>query len=148
MISRVVRIGRTTVVLCIGATALLCGCPMYSADCDSRDDCAAGFYCDSFSERCEPLSQLEPVGCTRPEQCAFGETCTPNSECRPGSCDYHGCVRGYACSVVDSVHTCVAPGDAGNNPGGDAGSSTGPDAGSPGNDAGTRPTDAGADASL
>jgi hypothetical protein len=110
---------------------------MYSDDCDSRDDCATGFYCERFSHRCQPLSRVEPVGCTRPDQCDIGETCTANFECLPGSCDYHGCASGYVCRVVDSAHTCVATT-------GDAGAST--------NDAGIRtdagPSDAGADASA
>lgn len=134
--SGVARIGRATVVLCTGATALV-GCPMYSDDCDSRDDCATGYYCERFSERCQPLTRVEPVGCTRPDQCDIGETCTAKFECLPGSCDYHGCATGYVCRVVDSAHTCVA--DIG-----DAGAST--------NDAGALTDagrgDAGADASL
>jgi hypothetical protein len=129
MIPALARIGRATVVLCTGATALV-GCPMYSDDCDSRDDCATGFYCERYGKRCQPLPQVEPVGCTRPDQCAIGETCTANFECLPGSCDYHGCASGHVCTVVDSAHTCVAT---------DAGAST--------NDAGTLtdagPTDAG-----
>jgi hypothetical protein len=109
----VTQIGRAAILLCTGATILV-GCPMYSVDCDSRDDCATGFYCDRFSQRCQPISQGEPVGCTRPDQCAVGETCTRNFECLPGSCDYHGCASGYICAVVDSAHTCVANmGDAG-----------------------------------
>ncbi|HWO10467.1 MAG TPA: hypothetical protein VNN80_13340 [Polyangiaceae bacterium] len=107
MIPAIARIGRATVVLCSGATALY-GCPMYSDECESRDDCAAGFYCEHFSQRCQPISQVEPVGCTRPDQCTAGETCTPDFACQPGSCDYHGCVSGYVCRVVDSAHTCVA----------------------------------------
>jgi hypothetical protein len=88
-----------------GATILL-GCPLYSDDCDGPSDCASGFYCDQFSQRCQPI--LDEVGCSRPEQCEPGETCTPDFACRPGSCDYHGCVTGYRCGVVDSAHTCVA----------------------------------------
>jgi hypothetical protein len=133
MFPGIARIGRAALVLCTGATALV-GCPMYSDDCDSRDDCATGFYCDRYSQRCQPVAQDEPVGCTRPDQCAIGETCTPQLECLPGSCDYHGCASGYICSVVDSVHTCVSNGgDAGRLDGGTV-------------DAG--PSDAGADASV
>ena len=159
MIPVVTRIGRATVVLCTGATAIV-GCPMYSDDCDSRDDCATGFYCESFSRRCQPQSRVEPVGCTRPDACDLGETCTPNFECQPGSCDYHGCVQGYACSVVDSAHACVANGgdagaDAGLSDGGPGDSGprdsgprdSGPRDSGPG-DAGPSSSDAGADASL
>jgi hypothetical protein len=107
MIPAIARIGRATFVLGIGATTLH-GCPMYTDECESRDDCAAGFYCERFSQRCQPLSGVEPVGCTRPDHCGPGETCTPDFACRPGSCDYHGCASGYACRVVDGAHTCVA----------------------------------------
>lgn len=89
---------------------LLAGCPIYEDECDSRNDCARGYACDQFSRRCEPVS-LEP-GCRRPDQCALGETCTPDFTCRPGSCDFHGCVRGYVCGVVDSAHACVLDTDA------------------------------------
>lgn len=98
------RVGRALFALCGGA-AILVGCPLYSGDCDSQNDCASGFYCDRFSQRCEPT--LDAIGCVRPSQCEVGETCTPERVCRPGSCDFHGCVRGYRCDVVDSAHACV-----------------------------------------
>jgi hypothetical protein len=98
------RIGRALLALC-GAAAILIGCPLYSDECDSRNDCASGFYCDQFSRQCEPI--LDAIGCSRPSQCDVGETCTPDFVCRAGSCDYHGCVRGYRCGVVDFAHTCV-----------------------------------------
>jgi hypothetical protein len=105
------RAGRALFALCAGATVLI-GCPLYSDDCDGRSDCASGFYCDQFSRRCQPV--LGEPGCSRPAQCELGETCTPDFVCRPGSCDYHGCVTGYRCGVVDSAHTCVpAMSDAG-----------------------------------
>lgn len=96
---------RALLALCAGATILI-GCPLYSEECDSRNDCASGFYCDQFSRQCTPI--LDAIGCTRPSQCEVGETCTPDFVCRPGSCDYHGCVRGYRCGVVDFAHTCVS----------------------------------------
>jgi len=103
--------GRVLLALCAVATVLI-GCPLYSDDCDGRSDCASGFYCEQFSRRCQPI--LDEPGCVRPSQCEVGETCTPDFACRPGSCDYHGCVRGYTCGVVDSAHTCVlATADAG-----------------------------------
>jgi len=92
------------------AFVLLSGCPIYEDGCDSRSDCASGFVCDLYSHRCSP-AVLVP-GCLRPDQCAAGETCAPDSTCRPGSCDYHGCVQGYVCGVVDSAHACVLEGDA------------------------------------
>jgi hypothetical protein len=104
------KLGRAALVLCGGATALV-GCPLYADDCDELDDCASGFYCDQFSRRCQPV--LDAVGCVRPSECEVGETCTPDFVCRPGSCDYHGCVNGYRCSVPDSAHACVTAGDAG-----------------------------------
>jgi hypothetical protein len=100
-----VRFGRALLVA-FGGVTILIGCPLYSDDCDGQRDCASGFYCESFSRRCQPL--LDEVGCSRPEQCELGETCTPDFVCRPGSCGYHGCVTGYRCGVVDSAHTCVA----------------------------------------
>jgi len=103
------RAARALFALCGGATILL-GCPLYSDECDSRNDCASGFYCDRFSRQCEPI--LDAIGCSRPSQCELGETCTPDLVCRPGSCDYHGCVRGYRCGIVDSAHTCVPDVDA------------------------------------
>lgn len=96
--------GRVLLALC-GVATVLMGCPLYSDSCDGRSDCASGFYCEQFSQRCQPI--LDPVGCVRPSQCEVGETCTPDFACRPGSCDFHGCVRGYTCGVVDSSHTCV-----------------------------------------
>jgi hypothetical protein len=102
---------RSICALCAGATVLI-GCPLYSDDCDGANDCASGFYCEQFSQRCQPI--LDEVGCSRPQQCGSGETCTPDFVCRPGSCDYHGCVTGYRCGVVDSAHACVpVGGDAG-----------------------------------
>ncbi len=107
-----------------GATALL-GCPLYSDECDSRNDCASGFYCDQRSQRCAPA--LEAPTCVRPGQCEAGETCTPDFACRPGSCDFHGCVSGYRCAVVDSAHACVPNvNDSGSE---DASVTTPPDAG-------------------
>jgi hypothetical protein len=106
-VTRVTKARRVLFALCAGATALL-GCPLYSDDCDGRNDCASGFYCDQYSQRCAPV--LESLSCVRPGQCEVGETCTPDFVCRPGSCDFHGCVNGYQCAVVDSAHTCV-PGD-------------------------------------
>src|ERR1041384_1674619 len=93
------RLARVAFVLCAGATALL-GCPLYS-DCDDQNDCASGYYCSQFSQRCEQNSR--GIECLRPSECGVGETCTPERVCRPGSCGYHGCVRGYRCSVVDSA---------------------------------------------
>jgi hypothetical protein len=105
---RKVRAGGALFVLC-GVVTTLIGCPLYSDDCDSQNDCASGFYCDRFSGDCEPI--LDAIGCVRPSECGAGETCTPDFLCRPGSCDYHGCVRGYRCGVVDFAHTCVPAGD-------------------------------------
>jgi hypothetical protein len=141
------RAVRALLGLC-GVAAILIGCPLYSDECDSRNDCASGFYCDEFSRQCEPNPR--EIGCTRPSQCEVGETCTPDFVCRPGSCDYHGCVRGYRCGVVDFAHTCVSgadedaslppPTDAGSGDGGvdplDAGTGTGTDAGDAAVDAG------------
>jgi hypothetical protein len=116
-----------------GAAAILIGCPLYSDECDSRNDCASGFYCDQFSRRCEAI--LDAVACVRPSQCEVGETCTPDFVCRPGSCDYHGCVAGYRCGVVDFAHTCVpAVDDSGEDAGSEDASlpadTGGPDGGS------------------
>jgi hypothetical protein len=142
------RAGRALVALC-GAAAILIGCPLYSDECDSRNDCASGFYCDQFSRQCEPI--LDAVSCARPGECEVGETCTPDFVCRPGSCDYHGCVRGYRCGVVDFAHTCmpaddeVGDADASLPPPADAGGADGGvdlDAGS-GTDAGDAAVDAG-----
>lgn len=110
----------------------LIGCPIYSSDCDSSRDCARGFRCDSYSKRCEAV--VEFIGCARPEDCASAETCTPDYECLPGSCDYHGCLPGYRCGIVDSAHACVPLiGDAGP----DVGDSATPE-----------PSDAGADSAV
>src|SRR5512138_2307194 len=87
--------------------ALLLGCPLYDEDCTDGQDCAAGFACDHYSQRCVPLPTVP--ACARPEECGASETCTPDGVCRPGSCDYHGCVAGYTCSIVDGVHACIAP---------------------------------------
>lgn len=144
-LTAVTRARRLLIALGAGATALL-GCPLYSDHCDSRNDCASGFYCDQFSQRCEP--DLEEPICVRPSQCEVGETCTPDFLCRPGSCDFHGCVNGYRCAVVDSAHTCVpnvddagpedasvaTPADAGADAPSDAGLDA--DAGDSGPDAG------------
>jgi hypothetical protein len=144
MFPTVAQIGRVLFLLCAGAAALY-GCPVYSDGCDERNDCASGFYCDSYSRECERLP-VAPA-CVRPDQCEIGETCTPDFICRPGSCDYHGCVRGYECGVVDSVHTCVSTiGDAGAETqlpdAGDA-STSAPDAGDSGiSDAGDASVDA------
>jgi hypothetical protein len=106
------RFSRKNRLLEVAAAAafLLAGCPIYEDECDSRNDCALGYACDRFSRRCVPVS-LEP-GCRRPDQCEAGETCTPDFTCRPGSCEFHGCVRGYVCGVVDSAHACVLDADA------------------------------------
>ncbi|HTV19581.1 MAG TPA: hypothetical protein VMG12_12935 [Polyangiaceae bacterium] len=143
------RAGRALIALCGGATILI-GCPLYSDECDSQSDCASGFYCDQFSLRCEAV--LDAIGCVRPNQCEVGETCTPDFVCRPGSCDYHGCVRGYRCGVVDFIHTCIPVGSADAGPGGDDASSPSSGAGGSGGgdalDAGADAGDAGVDASL
>lgn len=142
------RAGRGLIALCGGATILI-GCPLYSDECDSRNDCASGFYCDQFSLRCEPV--LDAIGCVRPNQCEVGETCTPDFVCRPGSCDYHGCVRGYRCGVVDFIHSCVPVGSDDGGPESDA-SIPSPDGGgsgeggSGGGGSGGDALDAGADA--
>jgi hypothetical protein len=132
MFPTIAKIGRVPFLLWAGATALY-GCPLYSDGCDEANDCASGFYCDAYSRRCEVV--LRGPTCVRPDQCEIGETCTPDFICRPGSCDYHGCVRGYECGVVDSVHACVSTvGDAGT-----AAENGGPDA----SDASTSAADAG-----
>lgn len=95
---------------CVLPLALSLGCPLYEEQCDSRNDCAAGYRCDRFSQRCEPVG--EQSGCVRPEQCGASETCTPDFVCRPGSCDYYGCVSGYRCDAVQGVHACVLDRDA------------------------------------
>lgn len=97
--------------------AWLLGCPLYDDDCSGGQDCAEGFRCEGYSQRCVPLPPVP--SCVRPEQCGAAETCTPDGICRPGSCDYHGCVAGYTCSIVDGAHACVAAGASG--PGQDAG---------------------------
>lgn len=131
-----------------GLVGLLLGCPLYDDECDRQDDCASGFRCDRFSQRCEPA--VIDIGCRRPDQCLTGETCTPDFACRPGSCDFHGCVTGYRCGVVDSAYACVpeTSGDAGREdasaPAGMGGSAS--DSGAAGA-GGTGPTDAGQDAS-
>jgi hypothetical protein len=95
---------------------LLLGCPLYDEDCSEGDGCARGFACDRFSNRC--VATVPPPACLRPEECAAAETCTPDFVCRPGSCDFHGCVGGFTCGVVDGAHACVAPvGDAGTDAG-------------------------------
>lgn len=99
------RAGRLAIALCSFATILI-GCPLYPDECDSQNDCASGFYCERFSGQCQPT--LDAIGCTRPDQCEVGETCTPDFVCRPGSCEYHGCVRGYRCGIVDLAHTCIS----------------------------------------
>ncbi len=135
----------------------LLGCPLYDDDC-SGQGCAAGFACDRFSQRC--VAVTGSPSCVRPDQCAAAETCTPDFLCRPGSCDYHGCVSGYICGVVDGAHACVsrardagseamaAPDASGNTPPADASTNNPPnDAGLPDasapdaavSDAGTNP---------
>ncbi|MEY4547827.1 MAG: hypothetical protein RL685_4022 [Pseudomonadota bacterium] len=86
---------------------VLLGCPLYDDDCSDEKGCARGFVCDRLSTRC--MAVVIPPDCTRPADCAAAETCTPDFECRPGSCDFHGCVTGFACGVVDGAHACVAP---------------------------------------
>ena|SRR6185295_683145 len=83
---------------------LLLGCPLYDEDC-SDSGCAVGYQCDRFSQRC--VANVVAPSCVRPEQCAAAETCTPDFVCRPGSCDFHGCVGGYACGIVEGAHACV-----------------------------------------
>lgn len=126
-----------------GLVGLLLGCPLYDDECDSRDDCARGFRCDRFSQRCEPA--VAEIGCRRPEQCLTGETCTPDFACRPGSCDFHGCVTGYRCGVVDSAYACVpeGSGDAGLE---DASAPLGGGGAAGDSGAGESPADAGQDA--
>jgi hypothetical protein len=97
--------------------AWLLGCPLYDEDCSNGQDCAGGFTCDRYRERCVPIATV-PV-CDRPEQCGASETCTPDAVCRPGSCDYHGCVAGYTCSIVAGAHACV-PSALGHDAGADA----------------------------
>jgi hypothetical protein len=94
---------------------LLLGCPLYDENCSGGQECAAGFRCDDYIERCVPIPTLPT--CTAPEQCGASETCAPDGECRPGSCDYHGCVAGYTCSIVDGVHACVATSSIGQDAG-------------------------------
>ena len=129
----------------------LLGCPLYDKDCSDGPGCALGFTCDRMSQRC--VAVVVPPNCTQPQDCAAAETCTPDFECRPGSCDYHGCVSGFVCGVVDGAHACVPLADAGTGPvadatvpGADAAASNTPDAGDAGSisDAG----DAAADASF
>ena len=91
--------------------ALLLGCPLYDEECSGGQDCAAGFFCDGYRQRCVLLPTI--ASCVRPEDCGAAETCAPDGECRPGSCDYHGCVAGYTCSIVDGAHACVAAGSTG-----------------------------------
>lgn len=146
MLRIIVKLGRL-LLPCAGATALL-GCPLYPDECDGSRDCASGYYCDSFTNRCERAA--DALECVRPSQCEPGETCTPERRCRPGSCDFHGCVRGYRCEVVDSAHACVLGVDVSDAGRVDAGpEGAGPaDAGAP-RDAGAEPTDAGGrDASV
>jgi hypothetical protein len=104
----ITKIVSAAFVLCAGATALV-GCPLFDDNCDERDDCTSGFYCDPLSRRCEPVLGGDTLACTGPSECEVGETCAPDFVCRPGSCDYHGCVSGYRCSVVDFAHACVPP---------------------------------------
>lgn len=84
----------------------LLGCPLYDEDCSGDQGCARGFACDRNSNRCVAVA-LAP-SCSRPEDCAAAETCTPDFACLPGSCDFHGCVSGFTCGVVDGAHACVA----------------------------------------
>jgi hypothetical protein len=92
---------------------LLLGCPLYDEDCSDGSGCAVGFQCDLYSQRC--VASVVAPSCVRPEQCAAAETCTPDFVCRPGSCDFYGCVGGFACGIVDGAHACVplGQGDAG-----------------------------------
>jgi hypothetical protein len=114
----------------------LLGCPLYDKDCSDGQGCALGFTCDRLSQRCVAIEV--PPTCTRPQDCAAAETCTPDFTCRPGSCDFHGCVSGFACGVVDGAHGCVAVvTDAGAEPMADA-AAPGADAAVPG-----APADAG-----
>jgi hypothetical protein len=86
---------------------LLLGCPLYDGDC-SDSGCAVGFQCERFSRRC--VADVVTPSCVRPDQCAAAETCTPDFVCRPGSCDFHGCLGGYACAIVEGAHACVPMG--------------------------------------
>jgi hypothetical protein len=118
--------------------ALLLGCPLYDEDCSGGQGCAAGFVCDGYRQRCVALPTLP--SCVRPEECGASETCAPDGACRPGSCDYHGCVAGYTCSIVDGVHACVGSAmgqDAGASP--DEGDAAAISDASPGNDAAATP---------
>lgn len=125
---------------------LLLGCPLYDEDCSDSQGCALGFACDRLSNRCVAVEV--PPSCMRPQDCAAAETCTPDFACRPGSCDFHGCVSGFTCGVVDGAHACVASlVDAGVDAGADAAV---PDAAAPAvpsapdaGDAGSDPVDAG-----
>jgi hypothetical protein len=98
-----------------GVATLLLGCPIYADDCQSEGDCASGFRCDRFTARCEPNPRAS--NCRSPEECESGETCAPDFVCRPGSCDFHGCVEGYECGVVDAIHACVLIGATGSDGG-------------------------------
>lgn len=114
----------------------LLGCPLYDKECSSSQGCALGFTCDRMSQRCVAIEV--PPSCTRPEDCGAAETCTPDFACRPGSCDFHGCVSGFRCGVVDGAHACVADVT-------DAGAEPAADAATPGADAAvpSGPSDAG-----
>lgn len=103
----IAKVWRSTLVVG-GAAALLLGCPLYEDTCDSRNDCTIGYQCNRFTQRCE--ENVLEVGCLRPDQCGPGETCTPDFTCRPGSCQFHGCVRGFRCDVQDGAHACLPDG--------------------------------------
>jgi hypothetical protein len=92
------------------------GCPVYEDYCDSRSDCAPGYRCNAYTGDCELASYGPGPACSAPGDCGPGETCGESGECSPGSCVFHGCVRGYACSIVDGLHSCIAD-EGGGGPG-------------------------------
>jgi hypothetical protein len=121
------------------AAAIVQGCPVYEDYCDSRSDCAPGYRCNAYTGDCELASYGPGPACTAPTECGPGETCGQSGECLPGSCVFHGCVRGYTCSIVDGLHTCSESSAGGGPVATDAGTPT--DA-SPSSDAGETPVDA------
>lgn len=120
------------------------GCPVYEDYCDSRSDCAPGFRCNAYTGDCELASYGPGPACSAPADCGPGETCGESAECLPGSCVFHGCVRGYTCSIVDGLHSCSGDSEVGGPVASDAGA---PDSSLPG-DAGEPPADAASDAST
>lgn len=125
------------------AAALVQGCPVYEDYCDSRSDCAPGYRCNPYTGDCELASYGPAPACAAPTDCGPGETCGQSRQCLPGSCVFHGCVRGYTCSIVDGLHSCVDSSTGGGPGATDAGAT--PDA-SLSSDAGETSTDAAAEA--